>query len=59
MTPKNFGLTVGRMALIISEMGKAMSEIRALVLAMLLQVEMLDSQLGIGIWNSGVRQKLE
>lgn len=59
MTPKNFGLTVGRMALVISEMGKAVSEIRALVLVMLLQVEMLDSQLGIRIGNSGERQKLE
>lgn len=59
MTLKNFGPAVGRMALVISEMGKAMSEVRALVLAMLLQVEMLDSQLGIGIWNSGERQKLE
>lgn len=42
MTPKNFGLTVGRMAFVIREMGKAVSKIRALVSAMLLQVEMLD-----------------
>lgn len=56
MTPKNFGLTLGKMALVIIRMGKAMSKIRALVLAMLLQMEMLYSQLGIRIWNSGERQ---
>lgn len=46
---KNFGLTIARMASIATEMGKDVSEIRAMVLAVLLQEEMLDRQLGIGI----------